>query len=127
MTIEHYLAIGGFIIIVVSWYICAWLSRKNEMEKVRAEVRLTCLRKAIDCLQVWKKLVSGEKYDKDKARKMAEEVTFEIQLIGSREEVDNWLQFCDANQQHQFEQIKPQYQKLISCLLKSYRKEIGVK
>ena len=127
MTLEYYFAIIGFIITVASWYICAWLSRKNEREKVRIEQKLACLRKAINCLQVWKKLVSEEQYNIEQARKMAEEVTMEIQLIGSKEEVDNWLQFCEVNQKSQFEQIRPKYQKLISCLIKSYRKTIGVK
>lgn len=127
MTLEHYIGIAGFIITIASWYICAWLSRRNEIDKIRTEARLICLRKTIDCLQVWKKLVSGEQCDKDKAQRMAEEVTTEIQLIGSKKEEENWLLFCEINQKQQFERIKSQYQKLISCLIKSYRKEMRIK
>jgi len=124
---EHWIAIIGFSITIGSWYICAWLNRKNEIDKIRTEARIVCLRKAIDCLQVWKKIVSGEQYNKDNARKMAEAVTVELQLIGSKSEVQNWLRFCEINQQQQFEQIESQYKMLISCLIKSYRKEMRIK
>jgi len=124
---EYLFAIIGFFVTIVSWYICAWLTRKNEIDKIRTEARIVCLRKAIDCLQVWKKIVSGGHYDEDYARKMAEDVTVELQLIGSKLEVQNWLHFCEMNQKQQSEHIKSQYERLISCLIESYKKEMRIK
>lgn len=119
----------GVVLAIFGWFFVAWRNRKLEVEKMRLPLRVDMLKKAIICLEVFKESASQENYSAislNDRKQMSAASNLEIQLVGTKEELKLWRDFCDSLQVKDPDQeiVRQAFIKLVSLLIEDLRKEL---